>query len=49
VLHEHMYLHSTDAEVNKADSAGWTPLYWAVYFKHTEIAALLRAAGGGTE
>jgi ankyrin repeat protein len=38
-------LLAAKADVNKADSRGQTPLSRALYFNHTEVVALLRAAG----
>ena len=38
-------LLAAKADVNKADNMGKTPLYRALYYKCTELVALLRAAG----
>lgn len=34
------------AEINATTSYGWTPLHFAVYYKHNDVADLLRLRGG---
>jgi ankyrin repeat protein len=39
-------LLTNDAEINARDAANVTPLHAAVFFKHDEVAQLLRDRGG---
>ena len=39
-------LLAAEAEVNKSDNWGWTPLRISIFHSHPEVAAVLREAGG---
>ena len=39
-------LLAAEAEVNKGDNWGWTPLRISIFSSHPEVAAVLREAGG---